>query len=483
MQLNGEVMEQGHSPRSARRNFRIAAAILVLSTIINISPHTPGVVADAAAQDRQNRIDRHIKRYSRAEMDSAAIAGKVRTTGEFSLPTEDGILNIALIPHDVRAPQYRAEEVSADGLTRPVVPEAIHTFRGTVPGIGGSEARFTIRDDLLEGIVITPGEWYLIEPMRHYDPSSRRTEMVVYRASDIEPDSFGTCATGLHEKIGRVQDLVAPQMLEAGGSFSVAELGGSISVADVATEADYEFVSAFDGPASANNAILEIMNQVDGIYRTQLSISLRVVYQHAWVTSSDPYTSTAPSAMLNEFRTHWAENFYSLPFDLAHMWTGKDMDGSTIGIAYLGVACYARSYSFGISQKFNAAPGKYILTAHEIGHNFSASHTEQATPSQPDCSNTIMNSSVGSGTNFCSYSRSEISAHAAQYSSCLQTESGNCDINSDGQINVLDMQSLTNAVLGTAACPGNCDSNKDGSVNALDVQLQANIVLGIASCP
>jgi hypothetical protein len=461
----------------ARLNARIAVIsgfILLLSVI---SCTLTFLVRNAAAQ--QNRmVDRYLKRYRRIQMDPIAVARRVRTTGEFSLPTDDGEFQLALVPNDVRAPRYRAEAVGTDGVTRPVIPEQLHTFRGTAPGIPGTEARFSIRDDSVEGILLTANAWYLIEPMRHYDPASPADEMVVYRASDIEPLAFGTCGTALAEQIGsqifNIQETLVPQILAA---------SGLVAVADVATEADYEYVSVLGNSASANNSILDIMNQVDGIYQMQLSLSLRVVYQHTWESSADPYSSTAPATMLNEFRSYWTTNFNSVPFDLAHMWTGKDMDGSTVGIAYLGVACNARSYSYGVSQRFNASPGKYILTAHEIGHNFGAIHTEDANPPQTDCGNTIMNASIGTGTGFCPYSRNEISTHVTQNSSCLATVSNTCDINSDGQINVLDIQSLANTILGLAACPGNCDSNKDGSVNVLDVQLQANIVLGVATCP
>ena len=225
------------------------------------------------------------------------------------------------------------------------------------------------------------------------------------------------------------------------------------------------------------------MNQVDGIYRTQLSVSLQVIYQHAWDTADDPYTSTAPSTLLGEFRSYWTANFSSQPYDLAHMWTGKDMDGSTIGIAYVGVVCSARSFSFGISQRYTASPGKYILTAHEIGHNFGASHPDQATPVPTGCSNTIMNSSLGTGTDFCQYSQTEITSYTAQYSSCLAEVSHTCDVNDDGELNAVDMQSLINVILGMIACPGDCDTNLDGGVNVLDVQLLLNIILGVAACP
>ena len=435
-----------------------------------------GFPKNATAQEHRG-IDRYLKRYQRIQMDPRAIAYRARTMGRLTLPTEDGTLELNIVPNDVRAPGYRAEAVDADGVTRPVFPDRIRTFRGTAPGIAGSEVRFSLRDDSLEGIVITPHAWYLVEPMRHYDPAAAQTEMVVYRATDIIPESFGTCATALAERISneviKVQQMVTPQILQA----------SSISVADVATEADYEFVTAYGTAAAANNEILDIMNQVDGIYRSQLSISLRVIYQHAWASSGDPYVSTDPGTMLTEFRNWGASNLGAVTYDIAHMWTGKDMDGSTIGIAYVGVTCYYTSYTYGVSQIFSYSPGKYILTAHEIGHNFGASHTENASPAQPDCANTIMNSSVGTGTTFCAYSKNEINTHVSQYNSCLATSGGNCDVNGDTQTNVLDLQSLVNAILGRDACPGDCDINNDSGVNALDVQLESNVILGSATCP
>jgi hypothetical protein len=296
----------------------------------------------------------------------------------------------------------------------------------------------------------------------------------VYRASDIIPDAIGTCGTSLAERVGKAMEMMGPQIMEAGG----------ISVADVATEADYEYVTALGGSSSANSAILGILNQVDGIYQSQLSLSLRVVYQHSWSTSSEPYSSSTPSSLLDQFRSHWEANFGSVNYDLAHMWTGRDLEGSVVGIAYLGVVCNSRSYSYGISQNLNSAPAKYILTAHEIGHNFGATHTEQANPPQPNCSNTIMNSSVGTGTTFCQFSKNEVATHVSQNSSCLATmTTSNCDLNRDGQINASDIQLLVNVILAISPCPGNCDVNKDGQVNVADLQRLANVVLGISGCP
>jgi hypothetical protein len=388
------------------------SSVFVLLFLVDAASRLATGAMQRAGGDRE-QIDRILARYDRVRLDTQQVARQVRQTGEFRFAARDQTFDVVLEPYDVRASGYRAEEELGGGNRRDLPPGPAHTFRGTVPRLRGSEARFTVNDSSLEGVILTPSEWYYIEPLRNYSPSADPSEMVVYRRSDIRLDALGVCGTTLAHRIGEAEEIVEPQALSGTSGIGTAE---------VATEADYEYVIASGGAAAANSTILDILNQVDGIYQTQLSISLRVTYQHAWSTADDPYSSTAPTTMLGEFQNYWNANFYGVPYDLAHMWTGKDMDGSTIGIAYLSVVCGARTFSYGVSQRFTSSPGKYILTAHEIGHNFGATHPDQASPPQTDCANTIMNSVIGTGANFCPFSRSEIASFLSHSSSCLSTE-------------------------------------------------------------
>jgi hypothetical protein len=95
-----------------------------------------------------------------------------------------------------------------------------------------------------------------------------------------------------------------------------------------------------------------------------------------------------------------------------------------------------------------------------------------------------MNSSIGTGTNFCPFSRDQIAAHVAGASGCLTAPSsgGGCDVNRDGQTNVVDVQNLANVILG-ALCSGSCDINRDGKVDVVDLQRLVNVILGLATCP
>jgi hypothetical protein len=57
------------------------------------------------------------------------------------------------------------------------------------------------------------------------------------------------------------------------------------------------------------------------------------------------------------------------------------------------------------------------------------------------------------------------------------------DLNGDGSINIIDLQSLINMVLGKI--PVNIaigDVNKDSQINILDAQYLVNLILGKTSC-
>jgi hypothetical protein len=371
--------------------------LLLLSITI---PHTIN------SQVPERKLDKVIRKYQVLKMNAKDITNQVKRTGRFSITTQNEVFNLELEPHDLRSSNYMAEE-SGSGHVRYVSTVPAQTYRGKAAGMKGTEVRFTIGDKL-EGIIISPKGKFFIERLSKYENTADSSSFIFYDQKDVNTEAFGTCEATLAEKISEASAIIAPATAAA-TSYREVEL---------ATEADYEYVQALGDSAAANNEILNIINQVDGIYKNELGLAFKVVYQHTWSTNDDPYSSTNPSTMLTEFRNHWNSSYTHIARDLAHMWTGKDMDGSTIGIANVGVTCRSASYSYGISQRFTSAVGKVALTAHEIGHNFNAQHTTTT-----ECTNTIMAPSLGSGTQltFCQTSRNQMSSHVNSYPGCLST--------------------------------------------------------------
>ena len=387
---------------------RLAAVLLFTLAFggvqLGLAAHKPG------AQRRS--LNESLNNYQFQSLDINHLLQQANSREAIKLQLQDRSFEITLEARDLRAPSYTAVESLASGMSRIVERTPVQTYRGSLGPNTQGQARFSFSGGSMDALILTPEEWYFVEPLNRYLPQAQSSDVVVYKRSDIRSDALGDCG------------LVSAEKLVAGiGSLppisSIVINGAPTTLAvELATEADFEYVTALGGSSNANNEILNVMNQVEGLYQTELGLTFSVVFQHTWDTDTDPYSSTDPSTMLQEFTSHWNTNFKSVNRDMAHMWTGRNMDGSVVGIAWKGVTC-SKNNSYGVSQRLTGTPAKYILTAHEMGHNFGADHVSASNAGQSDCDNTIMNASIGTGFTFCQYSKDQMNTHVSTHSSCL----------------------------------------------------------------
>lgn len=194
----------------------------------------------------------------------------------------------------------------------------------------------------------------------------------------------------------------------------------ALQVAVFATEADPLFISQAGSILQANNDITAMVNGVNAIYGPELSLRLKIGFQSFLTT--DPYTSTNSSTLLGQVFARWQAQFRGpQTYAVAHLFSGRNFDGSTVGVAYLSQVCKTASY--GVDQRLTDGQGNFLLglnislLAHELGHNFGSDHDV--------CTNGekfVMCPSLQNGTlAFSPTSRSEISTYVASIS-CLQAE-------------------------------------------------------------
>jgi hypothetical protein len=162
--------------------------------------------------------------------------------------------------------------------------------------------------------------------------------------------------------------------------------------------------------SNSNSRIMTISNAASAIYNTDLGMEISVASQKVDTNpSSYPESITASETILNLFRSSGEKGSANVGF----LFTGRNFNEGVIGIAYIGVACLAPSFSYGAIQRFQDALDPVVL-AHELGHTLSAKHvsdgimTESLNPSSPPRS-------------FSSASISQISTFVGQYGSCLVT--------------------------------------------------------------
>jgi len=349
-------------------------------------------------------------------------SGEVQT---LSLPFEPGApfsftLGVAgeertvhVAPHSVRSAGYELRVRSADGIE--IMPQSVEsTYRGTIEGLPGSLVAVNLFEGQLQGILRTePGApWYGVQPVTELVPSAPVDEHLVYVETAVLPNG-GKCGGALEVLQGPSRDVPADSGGEGAGEVNP-------KVCEIAIDSDTQFYQANGSSVTATeNDITNVINGVSAIYETTADVSYEITVIYVETTEPDPYSTSDSGGLLDQFRAHWNSQHQADQRDIAHLFTGKNLSGSTIGVAWLNVICN-KSQGYGLSQsKFSGSfTFRVGLTAHELGHNWSANHCDGSSTCWIMCSG--IGGCAGSVTKFGTSSTNSINNKKAS-SGCLST--------------------------------------------------------------
>jgi hypothetical protein len=91
----------------------------------------------------------------------------------------------------------------------------------------------------------------------------------------------------------------------------------------------------------------------------------------------DPYSAMTVGTLINQFRDRWNGLHANIPRDAAQLFTGKDLDGTGIGVAITNSLCYPEA-AYSVVEPNNVSCANFAcktdLSAHELGHIWSANH-------------------------------------------------------------------------------------------------------------
>ncbi len=251
-------------------------------------------------------------------------------------------------------------------LTQPVrdsLSSDIGVFRGRIDGMPGSWVRLVVIDDIPRGLVWDGTTMYAIEV------SDKTAVASIFRLDDLYiPPGALTCGQSSNQK-------TAADLLKAvTGDFDAngAQAPGADSFIDMGIVADFEFAS--DKGSAAQSELITRMNNLDGIFSEQLGVQLNIGTTDIFSSSNDPFTDETDSGnLLDELTEFRADSAAQRANGLTHMFTGRNLDGSTVGVAYVGALC-SSSFGVGLTQATNSASVDTLIAAHELGHNFGAPH-------------------------------------------------------------------------------------------------------------
>jgi len=289
---------------------------------------------------------------------------------------------IEITPSSVRAEgDFRVLAQLADGTWREVDPGASRTYRGTLVGEPGSLVAASLLDDGLHArLRLEGGEDWWLQPLVSLVPGAPFDAHVLYASSAVL-DEGHACGADL------LANAVPEPPVGGGGTYAP---GSSVKVAQLGCDADFEYHNVHGGVAGATAAIETVINTMNPQYEFEVDITHVITAILVRTSSNQPYTSTDPGTLLNQFRAEWVQNQGGITRDVAELFTGKNLDGSVIGIAWVGQVC--KSLGYNVVQHLSGLSSRTDLSAHELGHNWNASHCS--------CGGYTMNPSLTSANRF-----------------------------------------------------------------------------------
>lgn len=300
-------------------------------------------------------------------------------------------------------------------------PRSLHLWRGTLRNAPDSWVRLaSAGDDTLQGMIWDGSQLYLIESAGAVRDSllpplqAAAGETLIFRLADtvIDPGvlAFDNGAIDAAEQASPTgqdaYDSLTRELrtdMAKGGTVGLQAIGASRRL-EMSILGDAPFRAQYASDEEARSEIIKRMNSVDGIYSQELGVAIQAtlikVNPEATQTLS---TTTVPLDLLASLARLRRDTPDLRAKGLTHLFTGRDLDNDTVGLAYRDVLC-STSSGAGLTEARNRGSGfEALIAAHEIGHNFGAVHDGEVPTSvgEPDCRTTptnryLMSSSVNS---------------------------------------------------------------------------------------
>lgn len=347
-------------------------------------------------------LNQKFKAYTLFKVDLVQFRKTIENGQFIRLRLEQESFDFSLYENDIRGGNYFELRTTPSGKIKEKSEES-KTFSGILQN--GKFVRLTTAKDFVYGAFETDSDFLIIDQLKSvlHNQNMDPGYLIMYETSSLKLNDQLVCKT---ETDGEASSISM-------NSISTSSTNNGCLILELATDADYEYYQKHG--SDSNIRILGEINNLQGAFSSTFDLDVRVVYQHVWETSSDPYVTTDSDVLISEIQNTWNSEFTQVNRDLVHLFTGKSIPKANGQASGIGTIC---RQSTSVSFTVDRASGAFMTTAHEIGHNLGGIHRDGILCTTDN--NTIMCSGPKEPPIvFSSYSITRISNYINSYSDCL----------------------------------------------------------------
>jgi hypothetical protein len=284
--------------------------------------------------------------------------------------------DLNLVYNDLRSPAY--QEVAMTDAGWQVLPKRrAVTYAGFLNDQYAGEVRLSISADYIMGMVTHNGQPFYIEPVRYAIPGAPQDLYIVYKPQDILREGPLECGADAVHKKKPIRDEYEEEMMQRSP--------GTCREVELLTATPFDMYTKFGNSVVAvNDYIQTITNMVEPFYAFA-SLDYVIVQQFVPTSNgTDPFTASVVAGDLLNSIESWAGGGGIATHDIGQLWVNRDIVGcngsdpdtntSLIGCASIGVVCNSNRYN--VCEDINSLSCNAILSAHELGHNWDARHSD-----------------------------------------------------------------------------------------------------------
>ena len=288
-----------------------------------------------------------------------------------TLPQADGtFMRFAIVESPIMAPELAAR-----------YPE-IKTYSAQGVDDPAATARFDWTPTGFHAMVLATSGTSLIEPTTMGEVDN----YLIYSPDDVL--GSGECDVSAEDQEAAVR---RNALLKKSVFTANVSSGTTLRTYRLAVAATGEYTQAYgNGTVSGGlAAVTTTINLVDAIYEHELAIRLTLIANNDSIIytngATDPYTHENIPSLISENQTNLDAVIGTANYDVGHVFDGSILGGGAFswqGQVSFGVVCQSGAKARGVDIFRSVSPTTlyaYYSTAHELGHQFNATHTFNTT--------------------------------------------------------------------------------------------------------